>query len=87
MHGQSPSSRHRFFTKRFVERRKIGSPGFPGFEVNPNVNGAVILDGIQVGSWLETMYDSCDSHWHKGRGTALVLFYDTHHVGINSEEP
>ena len=39
----------------------------PGFDVNPNVNGAVILDGIQVGSWLETMYDSCDSHWHKGK--------------------
>ena len=37
----------------------------PGFDVYPNVNGADILDGI--GSWLETMYDSCDSHWHKGK--------------------
>ena len=56
--------------------RLILVPGTPGFDLNCNVNDADILEGIRF--WLETMYDSCDSHGHKGKTklAGIVYFHD-----------
>ena len=50
--------------------------GTPGFDSNRDVNNADILDGIR--SWLETMYDSCDSDGHKEKTmlAGIVYFHD-----------
>ena len=47
----------------------------PGFNLNRNVNDADVLDGIP--SWIETMYDSCDSHGHKGKRmlTGITVYF------------
>ena len=51
----------------------------PGFGDTVNDENADIL--YDIGSWLETMYDSCDSHGHKGKTKLAGIAY-LHDISI-----